>query len=269
MKIINRQVRRSADVSAARGSAWRELRTLICLAALAIVAIYFAVGLLVDFAVQRISYEREAQLFSRLPVSRVIATIDEDEQLPRVQALLDKLLGNSNVPKIPYRLAIIDEPAPNAFALPGGTIALTRGLLDTVEDDIALAFVLGHELGHFKHRDHLQGLGRSLGMGLAYALLFGTQMQGDGLTPVIFSTMQNAYSRKQESAADEFGITVLYQEFGRTDNFDQLFRFLHEQENTPAWVHIFATHPAPENRIENIKNYMQEHNMLSPQTKPD
>ena len=80
------------------------------------------------------------------------------------------------VPKLPYRLILIENPKPNAFAFPGGTIGLTSGLIDSLDDPEALKFVLGHELGHFHERGHLRGLGRAIGSAVVFSILFGGDM---------------------------------------------------------------------------------------------
>jgi Zn-dependent protease with chaperone function len=102
----------------------------------------------------------------------------------------------------------MDEP--NALAVPGGAIVVTAGLLRILETEEELAFVLGHELGHFVGRDHLRGMGRAAALQLAFGMMFLTT----GIDPTVaiqiaMEAFSSAHSREQEVKADEIGAQVL------------------------------------------------------------
>lgn len=256
MKIVNRQPGASADISASRHTQWRELRTLLLLAAGALVAIYFAIGVIVDLAVSYISVEREVALFQKfdpIHLSDDISDGHNSEQLQNAQRILDQLVVDHSVPAIPYTLVLLDQQEPNAFAIPGGTLGVTRGLLELVNDDVELGFVLAHELGHFKHRDHLRGLGRAIGITAIFATVFGNTIDDNAMGMVLTTALGNAYSRQQELAADTFGLQLIYRQLGTTEGFDRLFRVLEEQSETPEWLFMMATHPAPSDRIRQLR----------------
>lgn len=260
VKIVNRQPRVTADISAQRHVQLRELRTLLLYALAALLAIYFGIGAVVDFGVRYISYEREVELFRHAKFSAFMAAEEsatDSESLQRLKPILARLTQSAEVPQLPYTLFVLDDPEVNAFAFPGGAIGVSAGLLEIVQDDIEMAFVLAHELGHFKHRDHLHGIGRALGIGVLYTLIFGGQVGSDSLTPVLMSVLQGAYSRGQETAADEFGLKIVYEQYGTTEGFDRLFRFLATHQDSPKWVHMFSTHPAPEDRIDRLQTYIK------------
>ena len=63
-------------------------------------------------------------------------------------------------PELPYEFKIVNDSSPNAFALPGGYIAISRGLLADLENEAQLAAVLGHEIGHVTARHSVQGMQR-------------------------------------------------------------------------------------------------------------
>ena len=147
----------------------------------------------------------------------------------------------------------INNPMPNAFAFPGGTIGLTTGLLDTLEGTAALTFVLGHELGHFHQRDHLRGLGRAVGGGIAMAMLFGGEMGNRQFANTFTHILSRSYSRDQEEGADLFGLGLAFRTYGETEGCDQLFRVLQESDETPEWAYMLSTHPAPAQRIEQLR----------------
>src|SRR4030095_7690097 len=85
-----------------------------------------------------------------------------DPRTAAVQALVDRLAAHWSDCPYAFRAGVLDEPDPNALALPRGTILVARGLRARVASENELAQVLGHELGHYRARDHLRGLGRGL-----------------------------------------------------------------------------------------------------------
>ena len=113
-------------------------------------------------------------------------------------------------------------------------------------------------MGHFHNRDHLRGLGRAIGVGLGYALVFGGRVESQGLTKVMMSVLERGHSRAQESSADRFAVKLVFDQYGTTEGFDRLFRFLQEQHDTPVWKRMFATHPAPEDRIRELFAYVDQ-----------
>jgi Zn-dependent protease with chaperone function len=118
---------------------------------------------------------------------------------------------------------VVDDPSPNAFALPGGWIIVTTGLLDRIRTENELAFVLGHELGHFRNRDHLRGLGR----GVAWGIVSATLGLGDGaastLARVAGGLSNRHFDRDQESDADEVGLELLEAEYGHVGGATAVF----------------------------------------------
>jgi len=252
LKIVNRQPTQTADASSNRGVMWKELRHLLVYAALLVLFVFFAVGWVVDLIVPSISAEREAALFSKWQPAGV-TTPEMQARLQPARDILDRLTEDPAVPKLPYRLSLIESPVPNAFAIPGGTIGLTSGLLDTLDSQAALTFVLGHELGHFYQRDHLRGLGRAIGGGVAFAIIFGGEMGSSKFSDNFTHIINRSYSRDQEEGADLFGLGLAFRTYGDTEGCDQLFRVLQKSSETPAWAYMLSTHPAPKDRIEQLR----------------
>lgn len=257
MKIVNRRLRETVDESSARHEAIPELRRLLIFVTLLAVGLYLAIGLIVDAIVPRISFETEAKMFGHGGLWRSDDE-DVDERLTRVSEILESLRQDPAVPPLPYSLFVIDHPEPNAFAFPGGTIGVTTALLDVLEEDVELAFVIGHELGHFHNRDHLRGLGRAVGVGLTYSLLFGGEMGAKSLSNVLQYVLQRGYSRVQEEKADSFGVGVVFRTYGRTDGIEKLFEILEDKKDIPEWAYMLSTHPSPHQRIRELKRYAVE-----------
>ena len=74
-----------------------------------------------------------------------------------------QLAQNSERPNLPWHFTVVDVPAINAFALPGGYIYITRGILPFLDDEAQLAGVLGHEIGHVTARHAAQQYSKSTG----------------------------------------------------------------------------------------------------------
>lgn len=119
-----------------------------------------------------------------------------------------KLAKASHRPNLPWKFTVVDEPAVNAFALPGGFIYITRGILPYLRDEAELAAVLGHEVGHVDARHSAsqmskqQVAGGLLAVGGALAPKYGTvfDVAGGGLGLLFLK-----YGREDELEADRLG----------------------------------------------------------------
>ena len=153
----------------------------------------------------------------------------------------------------------MEEQAPNAFAVPGGMVYLTRGLLESFESENELAFVLGHELGHFRNRDHLRGLGRGLVVSLTLSALVGGSA-AESLPQVVTAITESGFAREQEREADAFGIALVQAEYGHVAGTDGFFRRLPDATAGigDEFASYLATHPVSEARIEALRNLARE-----------
>src|SRR3982751_2579187 len=96
----------------------------------------------------------------------------EDARLQEyVQGIGTKLARASERPNLPWHFTVVDSPAVNAFALPGGYVYITRGILPFLDDESQLAGVLGHEIGHVTARHAAQQYTSQTGAGIGLALL--------------------------------------------------------------------------------------------------
>ena len=126
-----------------------------------------------------------------------------------------KLLSVSETPNVPYTFTIIDSDDVNAFALPGGYVHVTRGLLALANSEAELAGVLAHEIGHVVARHSAQRYSRSITVGLGAAVL-GAVASAAGLpagvgdlTALGAQAYLQSYSREQELEADMLGVRYL------------------------------------------------------------
>ncbi len=108
-------------------------------------------------------------------------TYDNPKELERVNRIAFELLSKADFDRYPFSFGLVDMPVPNAFALPGGQIFVTRGLLDLEPDDDMLANVLGHEITHVTHEHYLKLKKKATLMSiLSNALLLGVIVGAGG-----------------------------------------------------------------------------------------
>lgn len=272
MKFVQRDMGKSSEASAGEGGQLRELGKLTLWALGLILAIYLIVGFVVDAVVPGISPETEAKLFGGfMPKMGVTAATSPEMQadFDRIEAILLRLSAHPDVPKLKYQVFIMPDTDPNAFAVPGGGIGVTQGLLDKLEDDVSLAFVLGHELGHFHQRDHLRGMGRGIGMSVCFAIIFGNSSGGDVLAGNTMTLMNRRYNRGQEDGADRFGVMLVNYAYGHTRGVERLFEILAAEDTLPRWAYMMSTHPDSGKRVEALRAYAAELNEIDNDEGPD
>jgi predicted Zn-dependent protease len=186
---------------------------------------------------------------------------EPDPRASRVQVLLDRLAGHWPENPYAFRVDVLEQQEPNAFALPGGWIAVTSGLLEQVESENELALVLGHELGHFRNRDHLRGLGRGLALALVLGGLGLAESEAAGaVASVAASLTDRAFGRAQELDADAFGLSIVYAEYGHLAGAFEFFARLPDPESIVERraAHYLATHPLNDERIDALRARARE-----------
>ncbi len=167
-------------------------------------------------------------------------------------------------PAAPYAfdVGVIEEPDPNALALPGGRILVTRGLLLNARSENELAFVLGHELGHFRNRDHLRSLGRGLVTGLlTSALGAATGLGGSNPLGLAQGFAERGFGRSQERDADAFALGLVYALYGHVAGADDFFERLTADSSRRGVGRLgrwLSTHPLSQDRIASLQRLAQE-----------
>ena len=239
---------------------------LLATVAIATVAIYAGLGFVAVGLVSRLSPETEQKIGQvLLPAAAPPPLILEDDRTQYLEQLLTSLQPSSLQSRPPLTIHLVDEPAVNAAILPGGHVLIMTGLLEAVESENELAFVLAHEMGHFEARDPLRALGRSLVfLSLASALGPGSS-SSNGASALITMTgnlNQLHYSRKQESAADRYALSLIVQKYQHGGHSLNFFERLQEQEAALGPLiyqpELLSTHPLTQNRIDNLKLLARE-----------
>ncbi len=206
----------------------------------------------------------------RLGKSYIPSAIAENEGLypdEEVQSYVRELgmkLASLAPRKLPYRFFVVNSSTQNAFALPGGPVFITRGLLLMLENESELVAVLGHELGHTNKRHHARYLEKVLGLSLL--LRVTTALIGDGslssqllvqAANIGASLLALKFSRDQEREADAFGVEIVSRAGYDPEGFIGVFEKFKEiqKERPPAWL---STHPLPEERIRNVSREVKK-----------
>ncbi len=162
-------------------------------------------------------------------------------------------------PQLKFHFKVLDTPVINAFAVPGGYIYITRGILAYLNDEAELAGVIGHEIGHVNARHTAQQYSKiqlaQLGLGLGMILSEDFRKYA-GLAQFGVSMLFLKFSRDNEREADKLGVDystkVGYDASRMADFFETLERLSggSAQSGLPDW---FSTHPNPEDRIGAVK----------------
>jgi len=183
----------------------------------------------------------------------------DDADLQRYVAQIgSRMAATSERPNLPWSFKVIDDPAVNAFALPGGPIYITRGILATMENEAQLAMVLGHEIGHVTARhsvtqmssQQLAQLGLAVGSIVSPAIARYGQIASAGLGILFLK-----YSRDDERQSDELGLRYMRRTGYDLREADEVFTVLDrssqaEGGRVPAWL---STHPDPGDRARSIE----------------
>ncbi len=190
-------------------------------------------------------------------VAQSIGLYDDAALQNYVNSVGQKLAANSERPDLPWSFQVADDPAVNAFALPGGFIFVTRGILTTMNNEAELATVLGHEIGHVTAKHSVQQISRAqvaqLGLGVGMILSediarFGN-LAGAGLSLLFLK-----YGRDDERQADQLGFKYALNHGYDVREMDNVFQTLQRvsaqggnEGRLPEWL---STHPYPEARIQ-------------------
>ena len=180
-----------------------------------------------------------------------------------VSAVGAKVVADTERPDVQYKFFVLDSPVVNAFALPGGYIYISRGLLALANSEAELASVLGHEAGHITGRHsadrYSRGVVTSLGTSILSAAIGQTGVsQALGIGSDLYL---KSYSRSQENEADTLGIRYMaragYDPKASTSFLTSLQRYSvlenRLQGREDEGVSYFSTHPATDERVNKTR----------------
>lgn len=230
------------------------------LAAVAALA-FWLLGHAVDWAVDNLSPEAEARLNQMSAVKLPESPKREAQRTERVQGLL---AGMHQCAGLSFRpqMRMHQSEVPNAAVIPGGTIIVFTGLLDRVQSENGLSFVLAHELSHIANRDHLRAMGRGIVLFGISAVVTGSDSGLTGLLAPAAHLGTAKYSREREALADVKALQILNCRYGHAGGATELFEALKKEDpDSSALPHYLASHPSMQFRIDALKHAINEHSM--------
>lgn len=192
----------------------------------------------------------------------------EDEALQRyVSDVGMKLAKVSERPELPWSFQVVDDATVNAFALPGGFIFVTRGLVTYLRNEAELSGVLAHEIGHVTARHQVQlitrqqltQLGLGIGMILSPELAQIGQLASLGLN-LLFLRYSRDFERQADALAVEYVHNTGYRESGLPEALTMLGQVaeLEGVGRLPSWL---STHPNPDQRVERVNELMRKYDL--------
>lgn len=223
---------------------------LLCLAAYFI----FVPGLS-DQLARTVPIEWEIDLGNQLS-KQVIETEKQDELK---SAQLDSFFRLMKVQTdYPLKFYFLNDSTVNAFAVPGGSIMVYKGLMDKIENYEALAGLLGHEFTHIQNKHSLRSMFRSLSGFVLLSILFGDLTGVAGVLLENSHSIQNlSYSREFEEEADEGAVQILLDRKIALDGMLGLFKIFQSLGakglNLPEFL---STHPVTDDRIKFVEEKM-------------
>ena len=196
-------------------------------------------------------------------VQSEMGVYDDDALQQYVQDIGLRLAAGSHRPNLPWHFTIVDVPVVNAFALPGGYIYITRGIMAYLGDEAALSGVLGHEIGHVTARHAAQAYTRATGaqFGLLLGSIFAPAARPFGdLAGTGLGLLFLRYGRDAELQADRLGAQYAgaagWDPDGVADMLTTLSRLQGESDRgVPNWL---ATHPAAVDRVTRVQETIQQ-----------
>lgn len=209
----------------------------------------------------------------------IVAQVGEYTETPTATALVrsigGQIAGISERPSLPWTFRLLDDPGVNAFALPGGFVYVTRGLLVHLQSDDELAAALAHEVGHVTARHGAVQMRktavarRSIGL---FRVIDPNLRHVGGIAARTAGLALLKYSRDDENEADDLSLRYVARTGHDAAAIAELFRVLvsittaHEGQRVPTWL---STHPEPEARLARIEARLREQGISAERRAPE
>jgi beta-barrel assembly-enhancing protease len=174
-----------------------------------------------------------------------------------------KMARYAGRPELDWQFHVVNATQINAFAVPGGYIYITQGLLFRLSNEAQLAGVLGHECGHIAHRHSVRQIQRAqTARGLSAVAgvvggLFGYGIAGD-VTSLVASISLMKYGRDQEKDADMAALRYASEAGYSPRGLVQAMEILKKAGGSKGGPQFLSTHPDPGNRVEYLTETIEQ-----------
>ncbi|CAN5390861.1 M48 family metallopeptidase [soil metagenome] len=210
--------------------------------------------------------EQEAQIGNQAApeMASQYGGVDPDDRAQQaVNEVGQNVVAHSEAAKSPYKYhftALADGKTINAFALPGGQVFVTHGLLSLLKSKDQLAGVLAHEIGHVVDRHGAEQMAQQkFTQGISSAAVLATVNPNDprtykdaAIVQAVNSLLSLKYSRNDESEADRFGVRFMKEAGYNPRAMVEVMQIL-EKSSGSGGPEFFQNHPNPKNRIKDIE----------------
>jgi beta-barrel assembly-enhancing protease len=230
-----------------------------------------------DIEVPRITDEEEVEIGREIAaeVEAELGLYHDATQLARVAEIGRAIIPHADRAHLPYTFALLDTDEINAFAVPGGFIYVTRGMLDFVRDDDELAGVIGHEIAHVARRhgaDRLEAFALAVAAGRRLLEqeprledIYATE-EGRFATEMTAVLLFNGWSRQNEFEADEYGVIYMARAGYDPQAVLQLFNrmesvFAGGEGEEDALARLLSTHPPFPDRMRRLEEVIATNNL--------
>ncbi|MDY6861855.1 MAG: M48 family metallopeptidase [Thermodesulfobacteriota bacterium] len=202
--------------------------------------------------------EKEVSLGKKADISVIkeFGFYDNPSLQSYINQIGQRLANLSSRSYLKFHFKLIDSPILNAFALPGGYIYISRGLIAEMNSEAQLAGVLAHEIGHVVCRHNINQLSQALSYQIiTLAALAATPETREmaAVTTSLFDSILKGYSREKEFQADSIAVDLMQKAGYDVLEFANFFRNLARKSQTPIGYAIYnATHPDIFERIRRV-----------------
>lgn len=210
-----------------------------------------------------VSEETEVQIdrqYSPIQISSDYGEVQDSQLNSYVSQVGNKMAAKSHRPHMPYSFRVVNATYVNAYAFPGGTIAATRGIMLSLENEAELASLLGHELGHVNARHSAEQMSKGMltqAVVGGVSVLAGTQSAAlgdlaDQLGQIGAGALLARYSRDNEREADALGMKYMVAASYGSEGFVGLMEMLNSMSKHRSTTVdlLFATHPMSQERYD-------------------
>lgn len=199
-------------------------------------------------------------------VEKKYGFVNDAAMTQRVTNIGLRLARVSERPNLPWTYHIVRDGSVNAFAVLGGFIFVTRGLLRVVNSDDELGFVIGHETTHIAHRHAVELAQRDMelqfGAILVTQLFFGGSLTAYQLSQIARGLIDAKYSRDKEFEADHYGVIFArragFNPMASVTFFERLHQLEQQRGGQSSLGSAFASHPPTADRIKAVKAELRQ-----------
>jgi predicted Zn-dependent protease len=258
---LTRVVREQPHVASQTMSPSRHFQRIILAAIVSVVGLVslsvWGIPLLAELAAPFVPMTFETHL-GEVVLKEVAPEVDRctDPQLQQaLETIITRLATKTRGSDYRFHLTVVDQPAMNAIALPGGSIVLYRKLLQQTDTPDELAGVLAHEMQHIVHQHGTKALLHDLGLSLLIGAVMGDVSGMTAIAVQAGRTMTTLrHSRDAEEEADRDGMILLLAAHLDPAGMIRFFDTLQQEQGGPAIPQYLSTHPDTEARIAHLKD---------------